>query len=270
MAQPQPRGQDAVWAWGQGVRLVTLQPWLVPSPRRWGGMSSWGHESQGTREVACPTPGGTGQGAGDGGEEHKARDHPWHVWDGVLLGTGDRDERPGDVSHLQPVGDRVGRGAEDLGGAGWGRSRGPELTWDLRIRRSAEDRASSCSMFLSMPGENRTPARQGPSPPSPPAVPVSPRGRGDWGTPVAGWGGRGHSLFSLLRTLLAIFLMSAVSCSRSSLVSVGWGDVSRGSHRGNVPRKGTRDPRRGGTLTLLGDGGREDDAVELLGLLHVL
>lgn len=33
--------------------------------------------------------------------------------------------------------------------------------------------------------------------------------------------GQGHSLFSLLRTLLAIFLISAVSCSRSSLVSVG-------------------------------------------------
>lgn len=63
------------------------------------------------------------------------------------------------MPHPGPMGDRVGPG--DTGCA-------PELTWDLRIRRSAEDRASSCSMFLSIPGERQTSTHQEPFPCQPP------------------------------------------------------------------------------------------------------
>lgn len=48
-----------------------------------------------------------------------------------------------------------------------------QLTWDLRMRRSAEERASSCSMFLSMPASSENPTCKV-LPPPPPTSTVTP------------------------------------------------------------------------------------------------
>lgn len=135
-----PRGQD--WE----VRSVTLWAWRVPDP----GMDrttlwEWGqwHETQGTPDVACPVSGATGQ------SDTKPGITGW-CW-GWNWETGGLPDMP----HPQPMGGRVGPGDTGCG---------PELTWDLRIRRSAEDRASSCSMFLSIPGKRQTSTHQEPFP----------------------------------------------------------------------------------------------------------
>lgn len=169
--------------------------------------------------MACPSPWGTGQHVGDGTEGHKAGEHPAVV----LIGTemGDLGTTRTSPSHR----DRVGQGAQDVG----------VLGGDIPGGRSwGQDSPGTCvsggrQRIVPHPARCSSPclARAGPQPlrPHGPRVPSTPRpSHGDRGDP-RGWvtqrWGHGHSLFNLLRTLLAIFLISVVSCSRSSLVSVG-------------------------------------------------
>lgn len=114
----------------------------------------------------------------------------WCVWDmRVLLGMELGDLETSRTCPITSLG-RTGWGQGGAWGCWLGTSWGPQLTWDLRIRRSAEDLSSSCSMFLSMPGEIQTPVHQGPSSvcPAQPAHPVRPRG-----TRGAGGQRRGHT-----------------------------------------------------------------------------
>lgn len=214
--------------------------------------------------MACPNPWGTGQSVGDRAEGHEAREHP----DMVYLGrgaAGDRDGRPGDTQDvLQPRGGQGGKGCSGPGGAEWGqpRQRVPGTGAHLRLAYP-EVGGRSCLILLDVPlhawrepdpsPSGTFPTHQTPWSQCPQHTPPFPRGEGDPQDWVTRRWGHGHSLFSLLRTLLAIFLISAVSCSRSSLVSAGSQHVSRGSHHGNVPGnvpgKGTRDPGRGHTHT---------------------
>ena len=133
------------------------------------------------------------------------------VWDGVLLGTGDGDGRPGDTQdrlHLQPVGDRVGRGAQDLGvlrgdSPGSGSRSSPGTCVSGGRQRTVPHPARYSSPCL---------ARAGPQPirdlphPSDPTVPVSPAHpalpTGTGGGP-AGLGGTAVGTRSLTLQLVA-------------------------------------------------------------------
>lgn len=254
-----PSPGDRMGGRGRGVRPVTLRAWRVPSPKRQGGTRCWGwgrgHETQGTQEMGdrtecwgqgrgtrslgAPRHGVSGTGCcwgqgtemGDLGTLRTGYiSSPWGTgWVGVLriwgccVGTA---PAAGPGAHLGLAYPEVGRGP-------------CLILLDIPLHAWREPDPSPSGTFPT----HQTPRSQCPQHTLP-----FPRGRG--GDPrgwVARRWGRGHSLFSLLRTLLAIFLISAVSCSRSSLVSAESRHVSRGSHRGERPRgRGTRDPGKGG------------------------
>lgn len=137
----------------------------------------------------------------------------------------DRDGRPGDNQDISIPQGQGGTGRSGRGGAGRGHPGG---------RSWGQDSPGTCvsggrQRIVPHPARYSSPClvRAGPQPlrPHGPCVPSTPRpSHGDRGD-LRGWvtqrWGHGHSLFNLLRTLLAIFLISVVSCSRSSLVSAG-------------------------------------------------
>lgn len=184
------------WRWGWEVTSVTLWAWRVPGPRmdrtmRWE-CGQW-HETHGTRDVACPSTGQRDRG----------------------LGTGQRDTRPGiteccwgplDTPHPQPVGGRVGPGDTGWSSPGTCVSGGRQRI----VPRPA--RCSSPCLERDRPQPTRNLSH---------CQPPWFQSAREKGTSATRRWGQGHSLFSLLRTLLAIFLISVVSCSRSSLVSAG-------------------------------------------------
>lgn len=114
---------------------------------------------------------------------------------------------------------------------------GPELTWDLRIRRSAEDRASSCSMFLSIPGESQATTPQEPSPLPAPVIPASHRDR-DTRDMAAG---TEPLTFELVTDAVGHLLDL---CCQLLQVIFGLCGIMGVSHNGNVPREGPREQGR--------------------------
>lgn len=206
---------------------------------------------RGPRRWQVPAHGGQdrARGTGQRTERHNAWEHP----DTVHL-QGQR-WRPGDMQdmpHLQLERDGVARGvlAGDSPGGG-GTSQRPSLTWDLRMRRSAEERASSCSMFLSMPDREPKPSPSGTLPGVPRRAHPSPRGQGGPAGPGDAAGtvpltlqlvadAVGHFLDVRCQLLQVVFGLCRVTrdTEEATAGNVPWGGLGWGGTHGTHSARG--------------------------------